>query len=238
MKVLRNLLSKIKISSIEQSNPKVAEIIEQVREKHLTYLAQEALSELLQVAIANENKNVEGIIIEAGCALGGSAIALAAAKNKNRELWVYDVFGMIPPPSEKDGEDVHNRYEEIKSGQSTGIAGKTYYGYEENLYEKVRQELINFGFEPQENNIHLVKGLFQDTLVVDSPVSLAHIDCDWYDSVSTCLSRIEPHLIKGGVLVIDDYYAWSGCKTAVDDYFKDKQEYEFIQKARLHIVKK
>ena len=29
---------------------------------------------------------------------------------------VYDVFGMIPPPSEHDGADIHRRYETIAAG--------------------------------------------------------------------------------------------------------------------------
>ncbi len=82
----------------------------------------------------------------------------------------------------------------------------------------------------------LVKGQYQDTLVVDETVAFAHIDCDWYESVMISLQRIEPHLAKGGVLVIDDYKTWSGCRRAVDEYFADKRErYEFIMKARLHI---
>jgi predicted O-methyltransferase YrrM len=70
-------------------------------------------------------------------------------------------------------------------------------------------------------------------------IALAHIDGDWYESVKTCLERIEPHLVSGGVLVIDDYDAWSGCRTAVDEYFSDKKNlYQYIRKARLHLVRK
>ncbi|MFN9838368.1 MAG: hypothetical protein ACK56L_20095 [Pseudanabaena sp.] len=42
-----------------------------------------------------------------------------------------------------------------------------------------------------DNNISLVKGFFEDHLIIDKPVVLAHIDCDWYDSVSTSLERID-----------------------------------------------
>ena len=80
---------------------------------------------------------------------------------------------------------------------------------------------------------------FQDTVHIDQPVALAHIDGDWYESVMTCLQRIEPHLAEGGVMVIDDYDAWSGCRTAVDEYFADKMDrYRFKHQARLHIIRK
>ena len=85
-----------------------------------------------------EQGRVVGSVIEAGCALGGSAIVLAASKTKARPMYVYDVFGTIPPPSDADGEDVLRRYEEIVAGRSKGIGGDAYYGYEENLQAKVR----------------------------------------------------------------------------------------------------
>ena len=59
----------------------------------------------------------------------------------------------------------------------------------------------------------------QDTLVVDEPICLAHIDVDWYDPVICCLERIVPRLTPDGVVVLDDYNDWSGCRKAVDVYF-------------------
>jgi asparagine synthase (glutamine-hydrolysing) len=186
-----------------------------------------------------EKGRIDGLFIETGCALGGSSIVIAAAKSRQRPLYVYDVFGMIPPPSDKDGEDVHKRYEIIKSGKSKGRDGRRYYGYEDNLIEKVKENFRRYNLAPEDNNIHLVKGLYQDTLEITGQVALAHIDCDWYASVMTCLERIEPHLTDGAVLVIDDYNSWSGCKTAVDEYFKDKKNmYEFIEKSTLYIKRK
>jgi hypothetical protein len=91
---------------------------------------------------------------------------------------------------------------------------------------------------PGEHNVEFVRGLFEDTLHVDKPVALAHLDCDWYESVKLCLERIEPMLQAGGVLVIDDYDAWSGCRAAVDEYFLGRQDrFLFQRTSRLHIVK-
>src|SRR5205823_5477973 len=149
---------------------------------------------------AIEKNGSSGILIEAGCALGGSAIVIASAKSKNRPLYVYDVFGMIPPPSENDDADVQERYSVIKSGQAKGIQGNRYYGYEDNLVDRVTGNFLRHGVPVEANNVHLVKGLFQDTLRVDEPVALAHLDGDWYESVMTCLQRIESHLTPNGVL--------------------------------------
>ena len=218
---------------------KLHTIISSVIQESLTYLDYSALQHLAEQITKIETEGIKGIIIETGCALGGSSIILAAGKAKSRPLHIYDVFDMIPPPTEEDGNDVHNRYEIIKSGESTGIAGHKYYGYEENLHDIVIANLDRYGHSTEPNNIFLIKGLFQNTLHIDQPVALAHIDCDWYKSVFTCLERIEPHLVDGGVLVIDDYYAWTGCRKAVDEYFIDKQSnYKFVNKSRLHIIRK
>jgi len=205
----------------------------------LTYLEEAALEDLHGQVRRIEEQAVPGLLIEAGCALGGSAIVLAAAKSPLRQLNVYDVFGVIPAPSERDGQDVLDRYQVIMSGQSEGIAGQKYYGYEENLFDKVTQSFAHHGLPIAANNVHLIKGLFQDTLQIQEPVALAHVDGDWYESVTVCLQRIAPHLSPGGVLVIDDYGAWSGCRQAVDEYFRDKSgDFEFVQRSRLHIVRK
>jgi asparagine synthase (glutamine-hydrolysing) len=144
---------------------------------------------------------------------------------------------MIPPPSEKDDIDVHNRYKQIKSGKSEGLDGNKYYGYEDNLLGKIINNFKLNGIIPEDNNIHFKKGLYQYTMNIQTKVSMAHIDCDWYESVITCLEQIVPHMISGGVIIIDDYYCWSGCRTAVDKYFSDKKyKYKFIKKTKLHII--
>lgn len=231
-----SLISFIKESLSSASAPP---IVRSVQSEGLTYLEDSALKDIYERVINLEKENRDGILIEAGCALGGSAIVMTAAKKKTRPFYIYDVFGMIPPPSSADGADVHRRYETIKNGQSKGIRGAKYYGYEENLQMRVIENFYRHDISIFENNVHLVKGLFQDTLHVSEPVALAHIDGDWYESVMTCLRRIEPHLMVGGVLIIDDYDAWSGCRKAVDEYFSDKRKnFEFVGLSRLHIIRK
>jgi Macrocin-O-methyltransferase (TylF) len=215
-----------------------SQLVRQVRKRRLTYLGYDALSDLERTVRRLDAEGVPGLIVEAGCALGGSTVVLGLTKHHDRPLRAYDVFGMIPPPSDADGADIHARYETIVRGESKGIGGDRYYGYEDNLREKVANTLRSFGLDLEARRIELIEGLFQDTLHVDEPVALAHIDADWYQSVKLCLERIEPHLSPGGVLVIDDYDHWSGCRRAVDEYFADKRElYLFTRRSRLHIVR-
>jgi O-methyltransferase len=197
-------------------------IIHEVRNRNLTYLSQDRLVSVAHLILRVERNNIPGDIIEAGCALGGSAILLSALKSQSRGIKVYDVFGMIPEPSEKDGTDVQERYKEIVSGKSRGIGGDAYYGYAPDLKMQVVESFSSFGMQLSENNIELIEGLIQETLRIDSLVSLAHIDVDWYESVMISLLNIEPKLSAGGSIVIDDYYDWSGCRRAVDEYFSYK----------------
>lgn len=131
MRILRRFVEDIKLRGLPP-------IIRAVRADSLTYLRGDALNDLYEAVRRLEQENVSGVLIEAGCALGGSAIVMAKAKAKARPFYVYDVFDMIPAPSEKDGDDVHQRYEHIRKGKSSGIGGNKYYGYEEDLIGKVR----------------------------------------------------------------------------------------------------
>ncbi len=104
-------------------------------------------------------------------------------------------------------------------GESKGINGDTYYGYEKDLLAIVKRKLSSFGIEPQRDHVELIQGLLQERLTVEEPVAFAHVDVDWYEPVMACLQRIVPRLAVGGALILDDYNDWSGCRKAADEYF-------------------
>jgi predicted O-methyltransferase YrrM len=212
-------------------------VIDGVRAQHLTYLEPRALRQLARAVRGIERRGVAGIMLEAGTALGGSAIVIAKSKAGERPLRLYDAFGMIPPPSTMDGADVHQRYRVIREGEAGGIGGEVYYGYRTDLLGDVRRAFTRFGLSAEENRVTIVPGLFEETLDVDEPVAFAHVDGDWYSSTMTCLERIVPHLAVGGRLIVDDYLAWSGCRRAVDEYFATDHGCELQMHARLHIVR-
>lgn len=216
--------------------PEQIESISFVLNNSLTYLDKAALLDLFLAVKSVEQLSGKGTIIEAGCALGGSAIVIAAAKSKTTTFQIFDTFGLIPPPSSNDENDSINRYDEIISGNAQGIEGNTYYGYLKDLKTQVELNFEQAGYSTSENQIELIQGLFEDKLWIKQPVILAHLDCDWYNSVLVCLERIVPNLVTGGILVIDDYYHWTGCRKAVDYYFLDKMSsFEFIHNTRLQI---
>lgn len=233
---LRVARASIREGIVDLPDP-VEQVIAQVRAEKLTYLNQWNLRDLAALVRDLDRKNVPGLIIEAGAARGGSAIAMAAAKADERPMKIYDVFGMIPPPSERDGEDVHRRYAKIVAGGAKGLGGEVYYGYRPDLLVEVTESFERLGVPASQRNVELIPGLFEDTIDLDEPVAFAHLDGDWYESTMTCLERIAPLVSPGGRIVLDDYYAWSGCRRAVDEYFSGRDNFRLEFRARVHAVR-
>ncbi len=101
-------------------------LINSIRKNKLTYLTTRKLVNLAKSCHLIEEKGLPGVFLEAGCALGGSSILIASLKAKERPLFVYDVFGMIPPPTKEDTKEVHERYRTIAEGKSQGLDGDKY----------------------------------------------------------------------------------------------------------------
>ncbi|MEP2103693.1 MAG: TylF/MycF/NovP-related O-methyltransferase [Parasphingorhabdus sp.] len=202
-----------------------------VRKEGLTYLSP---AKLLRIEKALQSvSDIEGDFAEFGVALGGSAILIASqcqARQIPSQFHGLDVFGMIPEPtSEKDDPKSKSRYEAIKSGASCGIDGQQYYGYRDDLLADVKHSFSRHGLIVGENGIFLYKGLFENswpTVKVDR-LAFAHVDCDWYEPVAYCLEAIAAKLSPGGVIVIDDFHDYGGCRTAVEEFLSQNPAYAF-----------
>lgn len=195
-----------------------------VKKAKLTYLSLAKLVNLSLCVKRVEKDRIPGIFIEAGCALGGSAIVIADNKKTSRKFRIFDTFTQIPAPSSKDGQDAFRRYDEIVDGRSKGIKKDPYYGYEHNLIAKVQSNFRKLQLPIEPNQIELHRGLFADVLFVEEAVAFAHIDSDWYESIKIALSRIIPKLSINGLVVVDDYNDWVGAKQAVEDFFTEKRD--------------
>lgn len=200
-----------------------------VLDDRLTYLSVGKLRRLEEAI--RRTAGIPGDVLEFGVALGGSGIILAKGARSDRRFHGFDVFGMIPrPTSEKDDTHSKERYAVIKAGQSQGIGqADIYYGYRTDLLSEVKAAFARHGVTVDDDRIRFHKGLFEDTWP-DAPISqvaLAHIDCDWYDPVAFCLKSCAEKLSDGGLLIIDDYNDYGGCKTAVDEFLSAHPEYIF-----------
>src|SRR5688572_17220548 len=90
--------------------PLLSTVARAVIDDGLTYLSPTKLWVIERCLRTIERTGVAGDVIECGIAAGGSAILLASSLPPGRRFKGYDVFGMIPPPSERDESDAHRRY--------------------------------------------------------------------------------------------------------------------------------
>jgi O-methyltransferase len=210
-----------------------------IRRRRLTYLSPVKLRNLERCLANIRRHRIPGDLIEAGVALGGSAHLLAshvdATPGIQRRFVGYDTFGMIPPPSDRDGADAHERHQMIASGASRGIGSSdVYYGYVDDLYGQVKHTFASLGTPVDDDRIALVQGLFEKTLCQAPPesIALAHVDCDWFEPVSQCLEAIGPVLAPGGFIVIDDYGDYDGCRWAVHEFLARRPEFRITTVAQ------
>jgi len=157
-----------------------------------------------------ERAGIVGDVIECGVAAGGSAALLGLTMDRHRSerlLYLYDTFQGLPPPTEND-PDVN------KASQWTGLCRGTV----------AEVQLLFQRLHVSTDRMRFVQGLFQETLgPTMEPIALAHLDGDWYESTMTCLTHIWPALSVGGVMQLDDYGDWQGCRKAVDEFFVERQ---------------
>ncbi len=201
-----------------------------VRKARLTYLARPKLRNIERCLKQINSKGVAGDCLEFGVALGGSGILLASLMGPGRCFIGYDVFGLIPPPSEKDARDAHERYQVIAEGKSQGILGDRYYGYENDLLHKVERSFREFGTPVDNHRVRLVQGRFEDTVSFDETmrIAFAHIDCEWFEPVALCLAKVYSRLSPGGIVVIDDYRDFQGCRKATDAFLERHPDIELV----------
>ena len=78
-------------------------------------------------------------------------------------------------------------------------------------------------------NIELVEGDIMETVpryIEQHPelrISLLNLDTDIYEPATVILEHLYPRIVRGGILIIDDYGVFPGETKAVDDYFQGKE---------------
>ena len=60
--------------------------------------------------------------------------------------------------------------------------------------------------------------------------AIVNIDLDLFDPTKAALEHFFPLVVRGGVVILDDYEGFPGAKKAVDEYLADHNRPERIQK--------
>ena len=148
--------------------------------------------------------------------------------NMLRNFYLYDTFdGMSFPDSDKDSKDAVDIYNKI----AQGVLERSYDKWHtENKWAYAPIDLVKKNInltQYDDSKITYIKGDVCTTLntVVPSEISILRLDTDWYSSTKKELEILFPLVTKNGYIIIDDYYAWKGSKTATDEFLiinKDK----------------
>ncbi len=163
---------------------------------------------------------ISGDVVECGVWRGGSmmcaALTLLQADDTSRRLYLYDTFEGMMPPDAVD-VDFSGRPATAQLSAQQRSEDSAIWAYAP--LEVVRRNLASTGYP--EDQVVYVRGPVEQTIPATIPESIAllRLDTDWYSSTRHELDHLFPRLVKGGVLIIDDYGHWQGARRAVDEYF-------------------
>ncbi len=190
-----------------------------LRVQPFTMTSPERLLGLIRAVEYIDQNKLPGSIVECGVWRGGSmmAAALASEHSGKRQLWLFDTFEGMTEPGEADidlrGNDAASLL--VQSGDPFAADSVWCRSHLEN----VKSSLRSTGYP--DDRMCFVPGPVEETLQVadTGPIALLRLDTDWYESTRCELEQLFPRLVSGGVLIIDDYGHWQGCRRAVDEYF-------------------
>ena len=176
-----------------------------------------------------------GEIIECGVFKGISLIRFAIFrdlfKNQFKKIIGFDTFGKFP--KNKFPLDRKPREQFISAAGEQSIS---------------KAQLIKvLNHKSLLKNTEFIKGDITKTIpnyVKSHPklkISFLNLDVDMYEPSLIILENLYPKIVKGGILVLDDYETWPGETKAVDEYFNDKnvkiQKFPYC-KTPSYIIKK
>ena len=170
-------------------------------------------------------RGIPGDFAECGVWRGGSILAMILTLQElgvtDRDIHLFDTFEGMPEPTEADTSPyAPPAVDDWKRAQEEGVRPYADIFAPEVFNEDgVRETVLSTGYPAE--RVHLVRGKVEDTLPAGAPdhLALVRLDTDWYESTRHELIHLYPRLADGGVLIVDDYGFWEGCRKAVDEYF-------------------
>jgi O-methyltransferase len=181
--------------------------------KQYTMLTYERVRNNIECVNYISKFNIPGDIVEIGVWKGGSIMSMLLALENNksiRDVHLYDTFAGMTKPTDLDND----KNKEIDITQN--LFDNCYCSIEE---VKDNLTLIDY----PEDKLHYHKGDICENKTFPEKIALLRLDTDWYESTKYELENFYPLVVKGGIVIIDDYGHSEGCKKAVDEFLKDKK---------------
>ena len=178
--------------------------------------------------------------VECGVAKGGCLAMMKFASGKNNKIFGLDSFEGMPKITDEDIGD-YNKYDPVY------WVGKLNEDGINSVYATFNK--LNLKMD----NVKLIKGFFENTLQIQEniddigKISVLRLDNDWYKSTKLCIEKLYNNVIVGGVIIIDDYGVFIGCKKAIDEFRTnnnitspliqtDGEEYYWIKKCEKYTI--
>jgi hypothetical protein len=176
-----------------------------IRETHaLVPLLMQDAAALQILAAVRAAARLGGAMAEAGVFAGGSARLICTAKG-DAPLHLFDVFESLQGGAQPDG---------TRAGELS-----THFGATHARRADVERVLSAF------TGVHVHEGLFPDSArgLEDERFSFVHLDLDLEPSTRDALAFFHPRMVRGGIIVGDDYQL-AGVRRAFDDYLRDRPD--------------
>lgn len=201
----------------EMSHPKIRKILDEVAPYSMVHESGIAFT-MAAVVYAIKN-NLPGVLLECGTWRGGCSVAMLLVQRELfgriiKPVYMLDSFEGLPKVDHRDGPlaaewqagaDQEKFFDNCKAAQKDL----------ENLLKK---------HEFLESEYKLVRGWFDITVpevaleLSEQGIAVLRLDGDWYASTDVALKHLCPITCEGGVVIVDDYYAWDGCARALHDF--------------------
>lgn len=187
---------------------------------HYTPYGHKKVYSTYQAAKYVGENDIPGAIVETGAYEGGCSILMAETLYEvgctDRDVYLYDTFEGYPEPSELDqpigqGQSAKNRYEaHTKNGDVD---------WWNSSLEEVQKRVQSSRYPTPRYKI--VDGKIEETIPAKTPdeIAVLRLDTGWYESTKHELEQLYPRLSDNGVIIVNNYGYWDGCKRAIDEYF-------------------
>lgn len=172
--------------------------------------------------------DLPGDILEFGVYKGSSIVRLLSFRDlsenaSSRKVFGFDIFGKFPEELELESD--RKFVQQFEGAGGYGISR-----------DELDSHLQRKGFR----NYELIEGdILQTTREYlqknsSGKIALLHIDVDVYEPTKVILESLWHRVVKGGILMLDDYGTVEGETRAVDEFFKGqdvlirKPKYNYI----------
>jgi O-methyltransferase len=167
----------------------------------------------------------DGAVIECGTWKGGMAAALVELGGPARKYYFFDSFEGLPPAEPIDGKSAQE--------YQANTADPEYFDNCRASIDDLKSALTLTKYP--NSQCEIIPGFFEHSFPPFEPpnIALLRLDADWYSSTMLCLRKFWPHVLPGGIILIDDYYTWDGCARAVHEFLAGAEATERVQQGRL-----